>query len=333
MTNKWVNIMTIFKTNMDHTFEWGKQRVPRLLWSILRAIMLIGLCFMILYPVMLLLTRSFMAYEDMSDSSVVLFPKHISLSTLALAANMLDYGKSLLITFAVVASVAFLQTLVSLMVGYGFARYDIPFKNVLFLLVIFTIVVPPQLYLSSLYLHFKDFDIFGIFQLIRGEPLHLVNSYTPIYLMSATASGLKNGLFIYIFRQNFRNMPKEIEEAAYVDGSGHVGIFARIMIPNAVATIVTVVLFSFVWVYNDNVVSGMLLGNSSLLSVKYLDISEVTVLLLKDFGVADALSYNPIFMLALKSAGVLLVITPLILLYLLLQRFFVDSVVRSGVVG
>lgn len=114
-----------------------------------------------------------------------------------------------------------LQTFVCLMVGYGFGRYEIPCRNLLFALVIFTIVVPPQLYMSSMYLHFKDFDILGLIRLIRGEPLHLVNTYAPLYLLSLTASGIKNGLFIYIFRQNFRNMPGEIEEAAFVDGAGH----------------------------------------------------------------------------------------------------------------
>ena len=68
--------------------------------------MFAGLCFMILYPVLMILTRSFMAAEDMSDSSVVLFPKHLSLDTLSLAAGMLDYGKSLATTLAVVLTVS-----------------------------------------------------------------------------------------------------------------------------------------------------------------------------------------------------------------------------------
>ena len=161
----------------------------------------------------------------------------------------------------------------------------------------------------------------------------MINSYWPIFLLSLTGNGIKNGLFIYIFRQNFRNMPKEIEEAAYVDGAGHLRIFGGIMVPNAVATVVTVMLFSFVWTYNDNVVSGMLTGSSHLLSVQYLYIADLTNLILKDWGIGDALSYNPIYMMCLKSAGVLLVILPPVLLYLVMQRFFVESVERSGLVG
>lgn len=70
---------------------WLKAKGPRAVWAVLRTVMFAGLCFMILYPVLMILTRSFMAAEDMSDSSVVLFPKHLSLDTLSLAAGMLDY--------------------------------------------------------------------------------------------------------------------------------------------------------------------------------------------------------------------------------------------------
>ena len=310
-----------------------KQKTIAVFWSILRGAILFGLCFMILYPVLLLFTKSFMGLSDMNDSSVVLFPKTVSLETLSLAADILDYFKSLSVTIVVVAGITTLQVISCLMAGYGFARFDIPFKNFLFAVVIFTIVVPPQLYMASTYLHFKAFDLFGIINLLTGHPINMINTLMPLFLLGITANGLKNGLFIYIFRQNFRNMPREIEEAAYVDGAGNWKIFAGVMIPNAIATIVTVALFSFVWVYNDSTISGILTGNSYLLSIQYLNISDISNLVLKDLGVSDALTYNPVYVTALKSAGVLLVVMPLVLLYLSMQRFFVESVERSGLVG
>ena len=127
--------------------------------------------------------------------------------------------------------------------------------------------------MASTYLHFKSFDIFGLFHMITGQPLNMINSYWPIFLLSLTGNGIKKRVvYCYIFRQNFRNRPKEIEEAAYVDGAGHLRIFGGIMVPNAfVATVVTVMLFSFVWTYNDNVVSGMLTGGNHL---QYLYIAD-----------------------------------------------------------
>ena len=74
---------------------WLKAKGPRAVWAVMRTVMFAGLCFMILYPVLMILTRSFMAAEDMSDSSVVLFPKHLSLDTLSLAAGMLDWSADL----------------------------------------------------------------------------------------------------------------------------------------------------------------------------------------------------------------------------------------------
>lgn len=310
-----------------------KQKIFVGFWSVLRGGILFGLCFMILYPVLLILTRSFMGLPDMNDSSVVLFPKTISFGTISLASDILEYFKALPLTVAVVAGITLLQVLSCLMAGYGFARFDIPFKNLLFAVIIFSIVVPPQLYMASTYLHFKAFDILGVIRLLTGQPLNLINTLTPLFLLGVTANGIKNGLFIYIFRQNFRNMPKEVEEAAYVDGAGNWKIFAKVMIPNAIATIVTVALFSFVWVYNDSTISGILTGNSYLLSIQYLNISEITNLVLKDLSVPDALAYNPVYITALKSAGVLLVILPLVVLYLSMQRFFVESVERAGLVG
>lgn len=311
----------------------ARYRGPKIIVALLRTVVLIGLCFMIVYPVLQLIMRSFMGTADMNDGSVVLIPRTFTWENLSLAWGMLEYPKSLAVTLLSVTAATVLQTLCCLLAGYGFARYDIPCKKILFAMVVFTIVVPPQLYMASTYLHFKSFDVLGALELLTGQPANLINTYWPLFLLSATGNGLKNGLFIYILRQNFRNMPKEIEEAAYVDGAGHLRIFAGIMVPNAVAAIATVALFAFVWTYNDNVISSMLMGNADLLSVKYLYMDGLDNLLLKDWGISDALSYNPIYMLCLKSAGVLLVILPPVLLYLVMQRFFVESMERSGLVG
>lgn len=96
-----------------------------------------------------------------------------------------------------------------------------------------------------------------------------MGGYAPVVLLAMTGNGIKNGLFIYIFRQNFRSMPTALEEAAYVDGAGHIRIFTRIMLPNAITTIVTVALFSFVWQYNDTYYSGIYLNmDAGILSLK-----------------------------------------------------------------
>lgn len=95
------------------------------------------------------------------------------------------------------------------------------------------IVIPPQTISTSLHLHFRYFDILGIIQAVTGHTLNLRGSVLPYYLMSAGCMGLKNGLYIYMIRQFFRNIPKEMEEAAYVDGCGMLETFVKIMLPDA----------------------------------------------------------------------------------------------------
>jgi multiple sugar transport system permease protein len=161
----------------------------------------------------------------------------------------------------------------------------------------------------------------------------MINEYTPMYLLALTGNGIKNGLFIYIFRQNFRNMPRELEEAAYVDGAGTIKIFSSIMVPNVIATIITVVLFSFVWQYNDAFYSGLFLTSPDLLPLKYMGVYNWDVRILPSLGISDVDGYNPVFVNSVRSAAALMIMTPVILVYIFSQRFFVQSVERAGIVG
>ena len=145
----------------------------------------------------------------------------------------MDYWRTLGNTILVSLTIALLQIAVCTVVGYGFARFEFPFKKFWFLCVMLVIVIPPQTISTSLHLHFRYFDILGIIQAVTGHTLNLRGSVLPYYLMSAGCMGLKNGLYIYMIRQFFRNIPKEMEEAAYVDGCGMLETFVKIMLPDA----------------------------------------------------------------------------------------------------
>ena len=114
------------------------------------------------------------------------------------------------------------------LVGYGFARFEFPLKSFWFACVMLIILVPPQTISTSLHLHFRFFDIFGIKEMLTGESWNLRGSVLPYYMMSAGCMGLKNGLYIFLIRQFFRTIPKDLEEAAYVDGCGTLKTFIRI---------------------------------------------------------------------------------------------------------
>ena len=84
-----------------------------------------------------------------------------------------------------------------------------------------------------------------------------MNKDVLFYLQAALGMGIRSGLYIFMLRQFFRNMPKELEEAAMIDGCGPMRTFTRIMLPNAVPMIATVLVFSLVWYWNDYYLSSM----------------------------------------------------------------------------
>ena len=218
-----------------------RKTVRRKGYQLIRFLLLFGLCFMIIQPLLDKLSVSFMAERDLYDSTVISIPRHLTTANYSLAASkiLLNYGTTFLNTLIVSLAVSVLQIAACTLVGYGFARFEFPFKKFWFAAVIITVIIPPQTISSSLDLHFNFFDIFGIFKATTGSSLNLRGSPIPYALMSATCMGLKNGLYIYMIRQFFTGIPKSLEEAAYVDGCSIFKTFWRVILPDAVPILVS----------------------------------------------------------------------------------------------
>lgn len=192
---------------------------------------------------------------------------------------------------------------------------------------VLTILVPPTTILIPMYLNLKDFTLFGLIPLFTGKPVNLLNTYWPFILTSMTAISFKAGLFIFIFRQFFRGIPKEVEEAAYVDGANVTKTFSRIMLPNSLPAILTVSLFSFVWQWNDSFYTTIYLTSSKVMSTQLSSLPHNLQVIL---GGTEA---DPFYLSMVQDTGILLAILPLIVIYMFVQRYFVESVERTGVVG
>jgi len=323
-----------FKSLMERNRASGgylfKKNIGNWVFVVLRALLLFGLCFLILQPLLNKFSLSVMSENDLFDTTVINIPREFTVSNYEMTAQLITYWPSLLRTFLMSLAVGFLQVASCTVVGYGFARFNFPFKKFWFACVMALILIPPQTILSSLYLHFALFDIFGIFTLIRGEPLNLLNSAAPYLMMSATCMGLKNGLYIYMIRQYFRGVPKELEEAAYVDGCGKLKTFFRIMLPDARAIITSCFLFSFVWQWTDSLFSSLFLRSMNLLSSSVGAIPEILRgYYSNNFGrdAFPSMGYQQ----QLVATGMLMFIAPLIILYLIAQKGFVESISQSGI--
>lgn len=291
--------------------------------SIFRGILLFGMCFMIIQPILNKIALSFMAERDLYDTTIILVPKHFSMSNWKIAMNLLNYKTTLFNTLWVSILVSVIEVAMCSVVGYGFSRFQFPFKKFWFFCVILVIVIPPQTISTSLFLHFRYFKLFGATLNLRGSML-------PYIMMCLGCMGLKNGLYIFMIRQFYLGFPFELEEAAYVDGCGPFKTFFRIMIPGAKPILTSCFLFSFVWQWTDSFYTDLFLGKIKLLSTQISALTERFGQYLNAiYGTSVTVSVG--YSNAILSTGVLLVIIPLLVLYVFCQRLFVESLASTGV--
>lgn len=300
--------------------------------SICRAVLLFGLCFLILQPLLNKISVSFMTEGDLYDPIVTSIPLHFTTENYKLAGGLMEYQKTIVNSLLIALTISVLQVAMCTLVGYGFARFQFPLKKFWFACVMAMVLIPPQVISTSLHLHFRFFDVLGIIKLITGNTLNLKSSVIPYYLMSLCCMGLKNGLYIYMIRQFFRNIPKELEEAAYVDGCGTLKTFIRIMLPDAKPILTSCLLFAFVWQWTDGFYSSMFLGNVSLLSIKLKQLPDTFGgYMAKISGAASSAGVSVPYTNCMLATGTLMVIVPLIVLYLFAQKGFVESLSSTGI--
>lgn len=298
--------------------------------SVCRFILLFGLCFLILQPIFNKISVSFMTEKDLYNPIVVSIPEHFTTANYKMASTLMDYKNAIVHSAVISLTIALVQIAVCTLVGYGFARFEFPFKKFWFACVILIIMIPPQTISSSLFLHFRYFDILGIIKMITGDSLNLRGSVLPYYLISAGCMGLKNGLYIFLIRQFFRNIPIDMEEAAYVDGCGTLKTFLRIMLPEAKPILTSCFLFSFVWQWTDGFYSKMFLGNTTLVSTGLARIVDsLGAFIQRETGVLTTISIA--YSNCILATGTLMIVGPLIILYLFAQRAFVESISASGI--
>ncbi|HEY8420286.1 MAG TPA: carbohydrate ABC transporter permease [Thermoclostridium sp.] len=317
----------INETVHDITFRSRTlSRVKSILLSIFRTVIITGMSYIILGPVINIVSNSFFSGSDIYNPSVFMVPLNPTLENYRRAFARLDYWNTLGYTFFYIVSITMMQILICSMVGYGFARFDFPFKKILFGCVIVTIVLPAHVIMLPLYQHFRNWDILGIIEAVTGDMGNLLSGETPMYLMTLFGTGLRSGLFIYIFRQFFRGLPKEIEEAALIDGAGPWYTYFGIMLVNAMPAVITVAVFSLVWQYNDMFYARLFSMPASHILTFRLSTLQATV----EF--ADQVK-DPLISQLAVYAGITLVLLPILVIYFMLQKYFVEGIERSGIVG
>lgn len=292
----------------------------------IRLLVILGICYVILMPLLTKISSSFMMERDLYDQTVKWIPRNPTFQNFRLVWNYMKYPEAFKNSLSLSLTVSILQLVSCTIVAYGFARFPFRGAKLLFGLMIFILIVPPQMIMIPLYLNFRYFDLFG---LLPNGGINLLGSYWPFILTSATATGLRNGIFIYILRQFFRGMPRDLEDAAYVDGAGPFKTFYRIMLPGAIPAMVIVFLFAFVWQWNDFFLTNIFLGGKTMLPLTL----DGLLFSASGFMVGGNAMLTGQYASLINNTGMLMFMAPLLLLYAFMQRYFIESIERTGLVG
>ena len=315
--------------------------LKKVVWYLFRLALLLGIAYVILLPFISKISDSFKEFQDFADQTVNLVPKHYTLNTYIEIFND-RYVPALANTLMLSAGCAVIQTFVCCLIGYGFAKFKFKGSKILFMLVMLTMIIPHQTLNLSMASHFLHFDITdpisvlfggkGIFELFgQAGGIDMLNTYFPFIILSIFGLGFKNGLYIFLFRQFFRGVPDELEESAYIDGSGPFKTFFKIILPLSTPMLITVFLFSFSWQWMDTFYSGLFIesGTGAELLSNIVDKAPSALEKLMASG------NNTVEVSGKISAGIrgttgIMIIMPLVIVYVFCQKFLVQGIERSG---
>ena len=278
--------------------------------------LLIGIGFVYVYPLIYMIANSLMTPADLVDPTVGWLPTEVYWGNFARAVQVLDYGKSLLTSVLASLIPAVLQTISTAFIAYGLARFAFPLKKLWFVFLVASFIIPVQVTLIPNYVWFKT-------HLLTGNLLSTM-------LPAIFGQGIKSPLFILIFYQFYISYPKALDEAAAIDGAGRFRTFVRIAIPMTASSVLVTFLFSFIWYWNETTRAGMFFeGKIQTLPLQlqnFVD-SYSKLFPVNEFSTVNRLNES------IRLAGTLLTIAPLLILYIILQRKFIEGIERTGMTG
>ena len=290
--------------------KWG-QRLTKLAIYVL----LLDFGFVYIYPIMYMILVSLMPTSDLINPTIQWVPTYLDFENFKQVFSTLEYPVTFTNTVVLAGVASILQTLSCALAGYGLAKFRVPLKKLWIGMLILVFVIPTSLTLVPQYVLFDSYGMVG--------------TELSIWLPSAMGQGVKSSLFVLIFMQGFQ-YPKAYDEAAQIDGAGPVRTFFRISIPMVVPTIILSLLLSFVWYWNETSRSGLYLDGK--INTLPLQLEKFDKLFGAAYPASQGSSLNRLNE-RIQMAATLLTVGPLMILYLLLQRKFVEGVEASGITG
>lgn len=308
--------MSRFSQDTLRSFFLGNRTSYGLIFNVVLYLLLIAIGFVYLYPLLFMFVTSMKSPEDLLNPMVQWIPTQFYTGNYEKAFRVLDYPNTLVSSIMISLIPSVIQAGVCSLVGYGLARYRFPGKNLIFVLILATFIIPAQNTVIPQMLTYRQFGLLG-------------NIYALI-LPAIMGQGYKSAIFILIFYQTFLSLPKVLEEAARLDGATDLLIFLRIALPAAAPSFIISIIFSTVWYWNETYLTVIFLeGGMQSLPMQLAKFTQAYENLYPPgtVNIFDRLNE------AVKLSGTFLNILPLLLMYFVMQKWFVESIERTGVTG
>ena len=304
--------MAVKKKKAEFSAHKLKGRTFNLFLSVVRIAFLLIVGNIVLYPMLYMLSYSLKDMDALLDVQHMWFPIKTSIQNYVDMLKLMNFVPSLLQTLKVQILSAAFEVLVCSFIAYGFARFKFKGKGIATFFLILSLLIPIQMYSLPMSINFRNLNIF--------------NTPFVYWLPSIFGVGIRSGMMIFIYQQFFIGLPKELEEAAYIDGAGPVKTYFRIALPSSGVVILTVSVLSFVWHWNEHYLA--ILSFSSEEAPLAMVMNHLPIYL-KQIGIWEN---QPEFTTTVSAACILFIAIPLVL-YMFFQRNFVRSIDRIGITG
>lgn len=296
---------------------FGSNLTDGIVIKIFTYVLLIVVSFTFLYPFLYLLLKSLQSPDDVLNPTVGLIPTKLYFENFVKAFKVLGFWKALgqSVFYALIPSI--FQVASTSLVGYGLAKFKFRGKKLIFVLIIAAFIIPPQILMIPTYIMYRKMEILG--------------SVWTFAFPAALAHGIKNTIFILLFYQSFSMLPKELDEAAMIDGASRFKIFFKVAIPLSITMFIVVFIFSFVWYWNETYLTSLYINSASTLPMQ---LSRFASSFRSVYpSSATGSNYTDKLNEAIYMAGILISILPLLVLYFVLQRWFVKGIDQTGLAG
>lgn len=276
-----------------------------MLTTTLYYLVLTALGLVMVFPLIYMFLASFKTNQEIFGEPLKLLPDVFSLDAYIngwRGVGNYSFGTYMLNSFLLTLPTMFLTIASSLLTAYGFARFEFPFKKVLFALMYGLMLLPGSVLIIPRYLVFAK--------------LGWVDSYLPFWIPAALAT---SSFFIYMFVQFFRGLPRELDEAAMIDGCSSFGILQHILFPLCVPAIISAAIFSFIWTWNDFMAQFIYISS----------VPKYTAALGLRMSIEGTANINWANVVAMSLVSII----PSSIIYLCLQKYFVEGIATSGLKG